>query len=202
MTRPQLPQAVIDGRLVVVARRVDRPVLEQLIAVAGDPASVVLEITMDASDALDDIHWAIDAGATVGAGTVLSIADARAALDAGAEFLVSPYLDDALVEWAAEREHPIAPGALTPTEVVRAWSLGAAAVKVFPASVAGANLLRELRGPLGHIPLMPTGGINGDNARSFINAGAVAVGVGSWLTGRSSPELARRWSALVEAVAP
>jgi 2-dehydro-3-deoxyphosphogluconate aldolase / (4S)-4-hydroxy-2-oxoglutarate aldolase len=202
MTRPRLPHQVTDARLVVVARRLDRSVLERLMIVAGDAAGVVLEITMDAPDALDDIRWAIDAGATVGAGTVLNIADAAAAIDAGAGFLVSPYLDEALVEWAAERGHPVAPGALTPTEVVRAWALGATAVKVFPASVVGANLLRELRGPLGHIPLMPTGGVNADNARSFIDAGAVAVGVGSWLTGSSSPELARRWSALVAAVTP
>ena len=202
MTRPRLPHQVTDARLVVVARRLDRSVLERIMIVAGDAAGVVLEITMDTPDALDDIRWAIDAGATVGAGTVLNIADAAVAIDAGAGFLVSPYLDEALVEWAAERGHPVAPGALTPTEVVRAWALGAAAVKVFPASVVGANLLRELRGPLGHIPLMPTGGINADNARSFIDAGAVAVGVGSWLTGSGSPELTRRWSALVAAVTP
>lgn len=197
MTRPTLPSTISETRLVVVARRVDRASLERLVSL-GD---VVFEVTMESENAAKDISWLKEAGATVGAGTVLSRDQAKDALAAGAEFLVSPYLDDDLVSWAANKNVPFAPGALTPTEITRAWKLGAAAVKIFPASVAGPQLLRELRGPLGHIPLMPTGGMHAENVASFIQAGAIAVGVGGWLTSASLDELTSRWQRLKEAVA-
>ena len=119
----------------------------------------------------------------VGAGTVLSVPAARRAVDAGAAFLVCPHTDLRLVEWALEHAVPIFPGALTPTEVVRAWDAGATAVKLFPASVVGPAFVREIRGPLPQVPLIPTGGVSADNAGAFISAGAVAVGLGSWLIG-------------------
>ena len=75
------------------------------------------------------------------------------------------------------------PGAMTPSEIVSAWNAGAAAVKVFPASVLGPTFLREVRGPLPQIPLIPTGGVNADTCRPLLDAGAVAIGIGSWLTG-------------------
>jgi 2-dehydro-3-deoxyphosphogluconate aldolase/(4S)-4-hydroxy-2-oxoglutarate aldolase len=76
-------------------------------------------------------------------------------------------------------------GALTPTEIARAWDLGSSAVKLFPASVGGPDLLRTLRGPFEHVGFVPTGGIDADNAADYLDAGAVAIGVGSWLTGSS-----------------
>jgi 2-dehydro-3-deoxyphosphogluconate aldolase/(4S)-4-hydroxy-2-oxoglutarate aldolase len=123
----------------------------------------------------------------IGAGTVLTIAAAQRALDAGASFLVSPHLDVELVGWAAERGVPMLPGAATPTEVLAAWRAGAAAVKVFPASALGPTFLRELRGPFPDIPLQPTGGITLENAADYIRAGAIAVGLGSWLFAGGTP---------------
>ncbi|ASN22057.1 bifunctional 4-hydroxy-2-oxoglutarate aldolase/2-dehydro-3-deoxy-phosphogluconate aldolase [Arthrobacter sp. YN] len=201
MSRPILPPAVTASRLVIVARRLKSETLESLTALSQSPRSVVFEITMDSETAVADISALREAGATVGAGTVLGKEQAAAAMDAGAEFLVSPYLDEELVAWAAAQGIPVSPGALTPTEIVRAWNAGAAAVKIFPASVAGPQLLRELRGPLGHIPLMPTGGMNAENVGSFIDAGAMAVGVGGWLTGAPLREIPVRWEALKKAVA-
>jgi 2-dehydro-3-deoxyphosphogluconate aldolase/(4S)-4-hydroxy-2-oxoglutarate aldolase len=201
MTRPTLPTAVTESRLVIVARRLTSETLRTLTTLSDDPREVVFEITMDSETAAQDISQLREAGATVGAGTVLTTDQAEAALAAGAEFLVSPYLDEDLVSWSASQGVPICPGALTPTEIVRAWNAGSAAVKIFPASVAGPQLIRELRGPLGHIPLMPTGGMNADNVTGFIDAGAVAVGVGGWLTGASADEMPVRWESLKKAVA-
>lgn len=141
-----------------------------------------VEITMDSPDAVSSIERCLGDGAVVGAGTVMSVVDAAAAVAAGAEFLVSPHTDLDVVRWATERGIPIIPGALTPTEVATAWSAGAAAVKIFPASVGGPGLLKALRGPFGDLPLVPTGGITGSNAAAFLAAGAFAVGVGGWLT--------------------
>jgi 2-dehydro-3-deoxyphosphogluconate aldolase/(4S)-4-hydroxy-2-oxoglutarate aldolase len=116
--------------------------------------------------------------ALVGAGTVLNLADLAAACDAGARFLVSPHCDERLVAAATERKVPFLPGALTPTEVVRAFSAGATCVKLFPGSAVGPSYLKALRGPLPHIPLMPTGGVDAKNLHEWLLAGAVAVGMG------------------------
>ena len=120
----------------------------------------------------------------------------QGALDAGAQFLVSPFLDEELVAEFTAQGVPFIPGAMTPSEIVRAWDAGAPLVKIFPASVTGPALLRELRGPLGHVPLMPTGGISAANAAAFLSAGAAAVGVGGSLTGGRAGEIATRWAEL------
>jgi 2-dehydro-3-deoxyphosphogluconate aldolase/(4S)-4-hydroxy-2-oxoglutarate aldolase len=119
--------------------------------------------------------------ALVGAGTVLDQASLVAACDAGASFLVSPHTDEALLAAARERQVPFLPGALTPTEIVRAWQFGAACVKVFPGSAVGPGYIRALKGPLPHIALMPTGGVDAKNLGEWLAAGAVAVGMGGSL---------------------
>ena len=106
---------------------------------------------------------------------------ARRAMAAGASFLVAPHLDPEVLAWAVGRGVPMLPGAATPTEVLAAWRAGAAAVKVFPASALGPAFVRELRGPFPDIPLQPTGGITVETAGEYIRAGAIAVGMGSWL---------------------
>lgn len=119
--------------------------------------------------------------ALVGAGTVLDQASLKAACDAGASFLVSPHTDEALIAAARERQVPFLPGGLTPTEIVRAWELGAACVKVFPGSAVGPGYVKALKGPLPHIPLMPTGGVDEKNLGEWFAAGVVAVGMGGSL---------------------
>ncbi len=119
--------------------------------------------------------------ALVGAGTVLDAASLRAACDAGASFLVSPHTDETLIAAGRERGVPFLPGALTPTEIVRAWQLGATCVKVFPGSAVGPGYLKALKGPLPHIALMPTGGVDEKNLGEWLAAGAVAVGMGGSL---------------------
>lgn len=117
----------------------------------------------------------------VGAGTVLDAETARAAILAGAEFVVSPTVSTGVIEVCNRYGVPVAPGATTPTEVLTAYEAGADVVKVFPAGSLGPDYLSSLTGPLGHIPLVPTGGIDADNAAAYVEAGAVAVGVGSAL---------------------
>ena len=115
---------------------------------------------------------------SIGTGTVLSMSDALNAIACGAEYIFTPHVDLSLIDAATTADIPIIPGALTPTEIITAWQAGATAVKVFPIqSVGGASYLQVLQGPLGHIPLIPTGGITVANAPDFLAAGAVAVGL-------------------------
>jgi 2-dehydro-3-deoxyphosphogluconate aldolase/(4S)-4-hydroxy-2-oxoglutarate aldolase len=145
----------------------------------------VFEITMTVPDAPDVIRALVrELGdrALVGAGTVLNAAAAHQCIDAGAAFVVSPGLDPDTVIEAHGRGVPAMPGALTPTEVIAAWNLGADVVKIFPISaVGGAKYLRALKGPLPDVKMLPTGGITAANAAEFLAAGAVALGIGGEL---------------------
>lgn len=115
---------------------------------------------------------------TIGAGTLLSQGQVQEAIAAGAEFLFTPHTQPDLIRGAYTADVPMVAGTLTPTEMVTAWQAGAAAAKVFPISaVGGAAYLRSLQGPLGHIPLIPTGGVTLDNASQFLEAGAIAIGL-------------------------
>ncbi|MCW2751250.1 MAG: 2-keto-3-deoxy-6-phospho-gluconate aldolase-like protein [Aeromicrobium sp.] len=120
---------------------------------------------------------------SIGAGTVTDAATARSAIDCGARFLVSPGISEPVVDAAREAALPCLIGAWSPTEVIRAWELGASAVKLFPASSGGVSHLRRLREPFPDIPFVPTGGVTTQLAMDFIRAGATAVGLGGALTG-------------------
>ena len=207
--RPAIPPAVLEGRVIAIARRLPAEGLPAVAAALRAGGVRAFEVTLDSPGALAGIAAVAAAeaslgaaGLLVGAGTVLTVEQASAALGAGARFLVMPHTDAEIVAWAAGRGIPAFPGGMTPTEILAAWRAGAAAVKVFPAATLGASFVRELRGPFADIPLVPTGGVTVDNAAAFVAAGAVAVGVGGWLTGSGDPELVReRAAALVAAVA-
>ncbi len=142
------------------------------------------EITMTTPDAIDAIAQASRAlgdECVVGVGSVLDAPTARAAILAGAQFVVSPVLDLGVIEMAHRYDRPVIPGALTPTEVITAWSAGADIVKVFPANHFGPTYFKDLRGPLPQVKLTPTGGVDLTTAASWIDAGAVCLGVGSAL---------------------
>jgi 2-dehydro-3-deoxyphosphogluconate aldolase/(4S)-4-hydroxy-2-oxoglutarate aldolase len=145
----------------------------------------VFEITMTIPDApavIRALRNRLGDKALIGAGTVLDATDARACIEAGAEFVVSPGFDAATIAAAHEAGIAAMPGALTPTEVIAAWKAGADVVKIFPCSaLGGASYLRALKGPLPQVKLMPTGGVNIKTAGDFLAAGAVALGVGSEL---------------------
>ena len=167
-------------RLVAVLRRVaDVDARVDALAAAGVG---VVEITLDDPDALAAIERTRDRGdVTVVAGTVRRADQVDSAVSAGAEAVVSPAFSRAVVERAAELGVPAIPGALTPTEVEAAWVAGAALVKLFPGTLGGPAYVKDLLAPLADVPLLITGGVNAQNALSFLEAGAVAVGVGSAL---------------------
>lgn len=115
---------------------------------------------------------------TIGTGTLLNLEQLDRAVESGAQFLFTPHTDLAMIEAAVNAGIPIIPGAFSPTEIVSAWQAGASCVKVFPISATGgASYIKSLQGPLGNIPLIPTGGVTLENAKIFIEAGAIAVGL-------------------------
>ena len=149
----------------------------------GGLSCVEITFTVDgALGVIEALAGRLGESALIGAGTVLDPETARAAILAGAQFIVSPALNRATVELARRYAKPVFPGALTPTEVLAAWEAGADAVKVFPCSaLGGARYIRALKAPFPQIELCPTGGVNLETLRDFFLAGAMAVGVGAEL---------------------
>jgi len=148
-----------------------------------------IEITMTvpgAIDAIKEFKSVMKDNVLLGAGTVLDSETARAVILAGVEFVVCPTLNLEVIEVCRRYSKIVIPGAFTPTEILTAWEAGADIVKVFPATVGGPRYLRDIRGPLPQIRLIPTGGVNVDNTPDFIKAGAVAVAAGSSLVDRKA----------------
>lgn len=178
-------QAILSSGIVAIIRS-DNPVglveAARALARGGIPA---IEVTMTTPGALEAIASLAKQAAgefIIGAGSVVDAGAARAAIDAGAAFLVAPNVDLAVIREARRRRTVVCPGALTPTEVALAWRAGADIVKVFPASsVGGPAYIRALKAPLPQVRLMPVGGVDASNTASYIRAGACAVGVGSSL---------------------
>ena len=186
MKTPLLSQ-LMEQRIVAIIRGVTGEGFDGLIAALVENDILVMEITVDTPSVYEkiaQIKSRYGGDVAVGAGTVLDSETARLAISAGAEFLVSPSLNLDVIKTAKRYGKMVLPGCMTPTEIVQAYEAGADAIKVFPASVLGPKFIREMFGPLGHIPLLPTGGINLDNARDYLDAGAIAVGLGSSLVGR------------------
>ncbi len=148
-----------------------------------------IEITMTvpgAIDAIKELKGVMKDSVLLGAGTVLDSETARAVILAGAEFVVCPTLNLEVIEICRRYSKIVVPGAFTPTEILTAWEAGADIVKVFPATVGGPRYLRDIRGPLPQIRLVPTGGVNVENTPDFIRAGAVAVAAGTSLVDKKA----------------
>ena len=158
----------------------------------------LIEITWNSDRAPELIALLLEElpGCTIGTGTLLNLEQMQQAIASGAQFLFTPHVDPTLIRAAVDAGVPIIPGALSPTEIVTAHQAGASCVKVFPIqAVGGSSYIRSLQGPLGHIPLIPTGGVTLENAREFLLAGAIAVG----LAGDLFPQkliAAENWEAL------
>ncbi|MFC5970098.1 bifunctional 4-hydroxy-2-oxoglutarate aldolase/2-dehydro-3-deoxy-phosphogluconate aldolase [Halomarina salina] len=170
--------------LVAVVRGADPDGVVRVVDALVEGGVRAVELTADSDGAMEmlrDVASTLDDDVSLGVGTVLDAATARSALLAGAEFVVTPSLDTEVVTVANRYGAPVAPGVFTPTEAVRAYEAGADVVKLFPAATGGPGHLSALRGPLGHIPFVPTGGVTLDNVDAFIEAGAVGVGVGGSL---------------------
>lgn len=203
-------ERLLDSGVVAVIRGADADTVVDIARAVHAGGVTAVEVTADTPGVMDLIAEVTAALAEedviVGAGTVLDGETARSAILAGAEFVVSPSVSTDAIEVCNRYGVPVAPGAATPTEVVTAYEAGADIVKVFPASSLGVGYVKSLTGPLGHIPLLPTGGVDAENAGDFIDAGAAAVGVGSALVDdelvatEDFAEITTRAEALVEAV--
>ena len=174
-------------RLMVLARGIPKEVLLKGVAAIADAGVTVFESTFDhrrddctAENAEKIAALVAEFGGrmAIGAGTVLSVEEVRAAHDAGATFIVSPDSDPEVIAETKRLGMASIPGAMTPTEIKRAYALGADIVKLFPADDLGYHYIQNLKGPMPHIPLMATGGVNPDTIPEFLSRGIMAVGTG------------------------
>jgi 2-dehydro-3-deoxyphosphogluconate aldolase / (4S)-4-hydroxy-2-oxoglutarate aldolase len=178
------PPELEQTRVVAILRRTDPGLACETVEALLAGGVRAVEVTFNSPgvvDMLRAVDRALGSRVLLGAGTVLDEDQANIALEHGARFIVSPHTDVALVSSLARRGVPCIPGCLSATEVLSAWRAGATVVKLFPAGAVGVEFLKDLRGPLSYIPLLPTGGISLDNAAAFIAAGAWGLGVGSAL---------------------
>ena len=177
-------QRVLDRCLVAIIRAESPDLLVDVAEALLAGGIEVMEVTFTvprATSVLEKVAEKLGNRILLGAGTVLDTETARAALLAGAEFIVSPNVNVDVIQLCRRYSKLVMPGALTPTEVVTAWQAGADIVKIFPSDITGPKYLKALHGPLPHIRLMPTGGVNLETAADFLKAGACALGVGSSL---------------------
>lgn len=184
MSREQQLARVLDCGIVAVVRAATPSNLVDVIAAIAEGGVNVAEVTFTVPNAVDVIRAAkerLGDRVLLGAGTVLDPETARAALLAGAEFVVSPTVNLDVIKLCRRYDKLVFPGAFTPTEILTAWEAGADVVKVFPADVVGPAFFKAMRGPLPHVRLMPTGGVDLNTASEYLRAGASCLGVGSQL---------------------
>ncbi|MEE8373936.1 MAG: bifunctional 4-hydroxy-2-oxoglutarate aldolase/2-dehydro-3-deoxy-phosphogluconate aldolase [Dehalococcoidia bacterium] len=179
--------------IIGILRGVEADVIEPLVETVVSSGLRTIEITMNTSGAPGLIRRMVEAARdrlTVGAGTVLTLDDLHSALDAGATFIVLPTLVPDVVDYCVENEIPVFPGALTPQEIHNAWRAGATMVKVFPAKFFGPAYFKEIKGPFQDVELLACGGVTPDSIRPFFSCGASAVAFGGsvfqpdWLAAR------------------
>lgn len=188
------------GKVIAVIRAPTTAQARQMAKTIASGGIQLIEITWNndrAAELISQLRSELPA-CTVGAGTLLTLEQMEQAITAGAQFLFTPHVEPAMIQAARQRGVPVIPGALSPTEIVTAWATGASCVKVFPVqALGGANYIKSLQGPLGHIPLIPTGGVTLENAKEFIVAGAIAVGLSSELFPRQLVA-AQNWEAIAQ----
>ncbi|REK52877.1 MAG: 2-dehydro-3-deoxyphosphogluconate aldolase [Thermobacillus sp.] len=180
-------ELLLKERIVAIVRGLEGEAADRAAEALVGGGIRLVEVTMNTPGALKTIAgWRekFDGRAAIGAGTVLDLQMAKEAAAAGAMYLISPNLDEEVIAFGAERGLSVWPGVMTPTEIVRAWKAGAEAVKVFPMASLGVGYLAEIRAPLDHIPMIATGGVDLTTIRSYFEAGAAAVGIGSRLLNR------------------
>ncbi|MGH7997973.1 MAG: bifunctional 4-hydroxy-2-oxoglutarate aldolase/2-dehydro-3-deoxy-phosphogluconate aldolase [Brasilonema sp.] len=190
-------------KVIAVVRASEISLTRQMALAVASGGIQLIEITWNSAGATELItQLRVELpNCTIGSGTLLNLQQMQEAIAAGAQFLFTPHVDPVMIQAAVDIGVPIIPGALSPTEIVTAWSSGASCVKVFPVeAVGGVNYIRSLRGPLGHIPLIPTGGVTLENAKEFLQAGAIAVGLSSQLFPKEFVET-ENWKAIASIAA-
>lgn len=170
--------------LVGIIRNLAFEQIEKILPIYHTAGLTTIEITMNTPFAVDIIRHAVEqfkGRLNVGAGTVCSTDDLKMALEAGAQFIVTPILNPEVVITCVKAKIPIFPGAYTPTEIYQAWELGADMVKVYPATSLRPDYIKDVKAPLNKIKLMPTGGISLNNIEAFMKSGADGLGIGGQL---------------------
>jgi 2-dehydro-3-deoxyphosphogluconate aldolase/(4S)-4-hydroxy-2-oxoglutarate aldolase len=188
------------GKVIAVIRAAKMEQACQMAKAVASGGMQLLEITWN-SDRPEDLISQLRSElptCTVGTGTLLTLEQMEQAIAAGAQFLFTPHVEPVMIQAAVQKGVPIIPGALSPTEIVTAWATGASCVKVFPVqAMGGVSYIKSLQGPLGQIPLIPTGGVTLENAKEFIAAGAIAVGLSSELFPQQLVA-AQNWEAIAQ----
>ena len=184
--------------LVGIMRNFKQSDIENILPAYADSGLNTIEITMNSAGAVESIQYIAKNFAgrlNVGAGTVLTKEELETALNAGAQFIVTPVVNLQIIDRCRQLKVPIFCGAYTPTEIFTAWNAGADMVKVFPMVGDAIEYIKAVRGPLPHIKLLPTGGVNLDNCTSFFKAGASGIGAGGQLFDKDMINK-KDWSAL------
>lgn len=177
-------ELLLQHKIVAILRGIEDRHADDTAQALIDGGIHMMEITMNTDGAAAMIErWRskFDGKAAVGAGTVTDVDLAKEAVAAGAQYLISPNLDEEVIAYGREHGLSVWPGVMTPTEIVKAWKAGADAVKIFPMGTLGIGYLQEIRGPLNDIPMIATGGVDLHNIADYFKAGANAVGMGSKL---------------------
>jgi 2-dehydro-3-deoxyphosphogluconate aldolase / (4S)-4-hydroxy-2-oxoglutarate aldolase len=200
MKKDEVLDIILATKVIAVIRMSDAARLRPVVEAIERGGVRAIEITMTTPSALQVIAEMAKRkpdGTLIGAGTVLDAATAEAVIRAGAEFVVSPITNFDMIASCIKNDIFVAPGALSPTEIVAAWEHGADVVKVFPATSVGPKYFRDLKGPLPQVRLMPTGGVNLENAREFIRSGACCVAIGTALLDKEAIA-AEDWDGLTD----
>ncbi|MGC4190390.1 MAG: bifunctional 4-hydroxy-2-oxoglutarate aldolase/2-dehydro-3-deoxy-phosphogluconate aldolase [Thermomicrobiales bacterium] len=195
-----MSQVLEQTDVVAIVRLNDYSAAVDMVKALAEGGIIATEFTYtnpEAGAAIASVKRACGSDVLVGAGTVLDPETARAAILQGADFLVTPVVSIPTIELARRYSVPTVIGAFTPTEILTAWQAGATFVKVFPASAVGPGYLKDVRGPLPQVKLIPTGGVNLQNAGNFIRAGASAIAVGSNLVDAATVDR-KDWGTLTE----
>lgn len=200
LSRAETVAAIEATGVVAVVRLKNASVGGEVARALAAGGVTIIEVTMTVPDAvrlIEELCRTLPAGVIVGAGTVLDGGTAREVISAGARFVVSPVFRPDVIAMSHRHDVPVMPGCFTPTEILDAWDAGADIVKVFPATALGPGFFKDMRGPLPHVRMMPTGGVTRENAGAWIRAGAVAIGVGTALV-ETAAVAERRFEAIAE----
>jgi 2-dehydro-3-deoxyphosphogluconate aldolase/(4S)-4-hydroxy-2-oxoglutarate aldolase len=186
ISRPPLSERLTSSKVIAVLRAPHVAALAPVCDVLVEEGILSLELTLTTPgmlEALPELVYRYVDAADVGVGTILTDSEAHRAMDSGAQYLVTPTMNLAVVRLAVERQIAVFPGGLAPTELAAGWSAGATAVKIFPAETVGATYLKHLRGPFPDLEAIPSGGVDLEATREWLKAGAVAVSIGGPLLG-------------------
>lgn len=205
----QVLTSIKDDKIIAIMRTDYPEALEQVVSSLQEGGIRIIEVTLNTPDALKKIEVLKTTfpDMIIGAGTVLDAETARAAILSGASFLLAPTLHPDVIQMANRYQVLVIPGVFTPTEILTAVEYGAKVVKVFPVGTLGPSYIKELKGPLSHIEMIPVGGVTTENAQQFLEAGSFALGMGSFLVNdqlikdQAFSEIKQRAKKLVDIVA-